>query len=94
MKPQKKQVKMMVQNPTGISQKISFTRTMHSPTEKTSMRQITFQLRCDLEERLRKHTGRKGELSKVLNEAVKMWLDKEEGCIVPIFSEKKTEEKK
>lgn len=53
------------------------------------MRQITFQLNCNLEERLRKYTGRKGELSKVLNEAVEMWLDRKEGASsVP----KKTEE--
>lgn len=39
------------------------------------MRTITFNLNCNLEERLRKHTGRKGDLSRVLNEAVKMWLD-------------------
>lgn len=42
------------------------------------MRKITFQLNCKLEERLRKHTGRKGELSKILNEAVEMWLNAKE----------------
>jgi hypothetical protein len=42
------------------------------------MRQITFLLNCNLEERLRKYTGRKGELSKVLNEAVEMWLKEKE----------------
>jgi len=42
------------------------------------MRNITFQLNCKLEERLRKYTGRKGDLSRVLNEAVEMWLNHKE----------------
>jgi hypothetical protein len=42
------------------------------------MRTITFNLNCKLEERLRKYTGRKGDLSKVLNEAVEIWLDNRE----------------
>lgn len=42
------------------------------------MRKITFNLRCDLEEKIRKYTGRKGELSQLLNEAVEMWLQKKE----------------
>jgi hypothetical protein len=42
------------------------------------MRTITFNLNCNLEERLRKYTGRKGDLSKILNEAVEDWLNKKE----------------
>ena len=42
------------------------------------MRTITFNLNCILEERLRKYTGRKGELSRILNEAVEDWLNKKE----------------
>jgi hypothetical protein len=45
------------------------------------MRQITFLLNCNIEERLRKYTGRKGDLSKILNEAVKLWLDQKEGLV-------------
>ena len=52
------------------------------------MRTITFNLNCNLEERLRKHTGRKGDLSKVLNEAVEMWLNSVE-CVQSNQGEKK-----
>jgi predicted DNA-binding protein len=42
------------------------------------MKKTTFLLNCKLEERLRKYTGRKGDLSKILNEAIEQWLDKKE----------------
>ena len=42
------------------------------------MKTITFNLNCQLEERLRKYTGRKGQLSKILNEAVELWLNRKE----------------
>jgi predicted DNA-binding protein len=42
------------------------------------MKTITFNLNCQLEERLRKYTGRKGQLSKILNEAVELWLNQKE----------------
>lgn len=42
------------------------------------MRKITFNLNCNLEERLRKYTGRKGSLSTILNEAVELWLNQKE----------------
>lgn len=41
------------------------------------MPKITFNLNCDLEERLRHYTGRKGSLSTILNQAVELWLTQE-----------------
>jgi hypothetical protein len=55
------------------------------------MRTITFNLNCNLENEIRKYTGRKGELSKVLNEAVKLWLDVKEGRMNCVQKEGKTE---
>jgi hypothetical protein len=46
------------------------------------MHTITFNLNCKLEERLRKYTGRKGDLSKILNEAVEDWLNQKENQTV------------
>lgn len=46
-----------------------------------NMRTITVNLNCQIEERLRKYTGRKGELSKIANEAFKLWLDQKEGLV-------------
>jgi hypothetical protein len=46
------------------------------------MRTITVNLNCQIEERLRQYTGRKGDLSKIANEAFKLWLDQKEGLIL------------
>lgn len=45
------------------------------------MRKTTFLLNCKVDEGLRKYTGHKGDLSKVLNEAAQLWLDVKEGRI-------------
>ena len=55
------------------------------------MRTITVNLNCKIEERLRKYTGRKGELSKIANEAFELWLDVREGVkCVQLNKEEKT----
>lgn len=56
------------------------------------MRQITFLLNCNQEERLRKYTGRKGDLSNILNEAVKLWLDNKEGLVTCVQIHKDVKE--
>jgi hypothetical protein len=53
-------------------------QTLANKLEVKIMRTITVNLNCQIEERLRKHTGRKGDLSRIANEAFKLWLDKAE----------------
>lgn len=43
------------------------------------VKKVTVVLNCNIEERLRAYTGRKGELSKISNEAFALWLDVKEG---------------
>lgn len=46
------------------------------------VRKTTFLLNCKVDDGLRKYTGHKGDLSKVLNEAAQLWLDVKEGRII------------